>query len=393
MNHAWQGRACDECGVLYQRARARGYARREWVTYGVRLGFSWAPPLDRASVRRRRGACATRQSSVHPQRRGLASPGRRLSPSGRIAHQPDPAERVRLRVEDVLFEWDRVGGVKEQKEVLHGLRQHERLHLVVELARRVVDVWQRRPSRWRGSVRLKGGEDLPAHLAPFWIASVIPHDEERLDRLWPANVVGGVPGRAHVLAGHVEVDVLWRQPCGCPPVHLIARLANCVGQRQVSHVHKGGRARPLYHRPGHPDHRLVKHLAQVGLALAGEQPLLDQVLVERVGHRAHRHPLVGPAAGARAQEGGVQPRWGALAAQQPDRGLGHVPVPPAARVVRQVLELELDGPVLGQNGRASGPIGEGAVPAAVERDCGARNPVCVVAEGVHHELGELFGLR
>mmetsp|Transcript_10707 Transcript_10707/g.29643 ORF Transcript_10707/g.29643 Transcript_10707/m.29643 type:complete len:405 (+) Transcript_10707:1346-2560(+) len=275
---------------------------------------------------------------------------------------------------------------------------------------------------------LKGGEDFPAHLAPLGVAGVVPHVVECLDRLGPANVEGGVLWRHHIPAADAELDVLRGEAGTRPPVHLVARLANGVRKchvlgvvrptvlctnrehgageasemvhfvRQLAVAHVVGdvdesrRAGPLHHVPRHREHRLVEHLTQVRFAPAGEQPLLDEVLVEGIRERAHRHLGGGPRAGTRADEGGIQAKRRALPDEKPDRRLRHVPVAAAARVVGEVLELELQSAILGKDGVAAAPLCEGALPRAIKRNGRTRDAVRVVGEGVHHHLGELLRL-
>ena len=80
--------------------------------------------------------------------------------------------------------------------------------------------------------------------------------------------------------------------------------------------------------------------------------------------------------------------------QQSDRLLDRVPVLALARVVAQVLELELHGTVLGEDRRRLRPARVGARARRRERDGGARQPGGRVAvERVHQLVGELLQER
>mmetsp|Transcript_20471 Transcript_20471/g.51895 ORF Transcript_20471/g.51895 Transcript_20471/m.51895 type:complete len:289 (+) Transcript_20471:973-1839(+) len=72
-----------------------------------------------------------------------------------------------------------------------------------------------------------------------------------------------------------------------------------------------------------------------------------------------------------------------------DRLLDRIPVLSLARVVGEVLELELHRAVLGQYGRGARPAGELALVAAVERDRRARQAGAMLGEGVEELVGEL----
>ena len=72
-----------------------------------------------------------------------------------------------------------------------------------------------------------------------------------------------------------------------------------------------------------------------------------------------------------------------------DRLLDRIPVLSLARVVGEVLELELHRAVLGQYGRRARPAGELALVAAVERDRRARQAGAMLGEGVEELVAEL----
>mmetsp|Transcript_45907 Transcript_45907/g.91582 ORF Transcript_45907/g.91582 Transcript_45907/m.91582 type:complete len:221 (+) Transcript_45907:284-946(+) len=219
------------------------------------------------------------------------------------------AEGVSFRVEDVLLERYGVVGVEEQVKVLDRLGEHERFHLVVALAARVVNVWQRGPARARRRVQLEGLKDLPPHVPPFGVARVVPHVEPGLDRLRPADVVRRVP-RHHEVPPFDKLHILRRESCQREGIHLVACLTNRVGQRHVlaivrtpilrSHrvhsarkacevvhlvresaaveigdVHKLPGLGALHELVGDSMHSTVEHLPQICLFLARDQPLLD----------------------------------------------------------------------------------------------------------------------
>ena len=88
------------------------------------------------------------------------------------------------------------------------------------------------------------------------------------------------------------------------------------------------------------------------LLLLRDQPLLDQILVEGVAQRAKRDLARVPTARGGVHEDGVQPVGLVGGVHPPHDVVRHVPVLSLPRVVREVLELELDRAELGEDGRA-----------------------------------------
>ena len=90
------------------------------------------------------------------------------------------------------------------------------------------------------------------------------------------------------------------------------------------------------------------------------QERVDEVLAEVVTERAEGDLAARPAACRGGHEDRVEAVWLVDPLHQAHDPLDDVPVALLARVVREVLELELDRPKLGKYGRLPRPRREGA---------------------------------
>eukprot|EP00962_Isochrysis_galbana_P034102 scaffold11490_cov135-Isochrysis_galbana.AAC.2 len=320
------------------------------------------------------------------------------------------AQRVRLGVEDDVVERELPAVAKEEKEVLERLGQKEGVHSAVVAAARPGHVAQPRVAHVELAVPFKRQEDGPAPLTVSRLPGKPPENEERLDRLGPQQVVPGVWVGGHT-APLPDVRNLGRQASGLLRVHSVARVHQPLGQRHViARLGRGGRvardtvavdagvhaqrqhARHEAHQVVHPvivatrlvvplanvravgaparaatPHHVLDHPADgVGVHArdprvrpARYEPLLEQVLVQRVGARAERHVGRRKLAVYRVDEGWVKPdrelgRPGHGAQVRHDalgRGLEDGP----AGVPRQRPELELQRAHLGDARGAAAP--------------------------------------
>mmetsp|Transcript_36166 Transcript_36166/g.109008 ORF Transcript_36166/g.109008 Transcript_36166/m.109008 type:complete len:642 (-) Transcript_36166:964-2889(-) len=351
------------------------------------------------------------------------------------------AQWVRLGVEDVLVQRHLRPVSEEQPEVLERLREEEGLHLpVVPAAVPVRHVLQPRVAAvLQPAEPLEGHEDVPPPVAVLFVACDPPQDKERLDRLGAQQVVPRAAVGGHAARPLPQLGNLGRETRRLVRVHAVARLHQLLRERhrrasrraaphavdarvRSEREHAGHKADQVVHlvlvplrpkvppadvcavcaarQPALPDEmrrdgrdRLGVHLRHAAVGAAAHQPLLEQVLVERVRERAHRHLGRRPAERLRRHKVWVQAGRLRPAAHVADLALRDLPKLLAAGVVREVLELELDGPKLGQDCVALRPRGEGAPARPVERDGGAGHArLGVGLERVHHQAGQLLRL-
>ena len=359
------------------------------------------------------------------------------------------AQWVGLGVEDILVEGV-VGAVaKEEVEVLERLRREERLHPPVQLPRsRAAHVRQRGVSAARHArLALDGLKDSPAPFAVLRVAGEAPEDEERLDGLRAQQAVRRPRRRRHARRVR-ELGDLGRQPRGRVGVHSVAsphQLARELhvgvggGAGGAEGEHAGGEAGQVVHpvavlprpvvpgrevcavaapRPAAAPHEMgadradgvVVHPAHARIGLAGEEPLLEEVLVQAVRPRPQRHfarrelprlrrdehgiepprevrrphrhgqaaaPAGGAAAAPAGRAGGRVGRRGTRVrhrAQMVHHPLRHGLVRGLARVPRERAELQLERRDLGDGARAARPLGVVAC-TAPEAKRAVRQPV------------------
>mmetsp|Transcript_27578 Transcript_27578/g.92217 ORF Transcript_27578/g.92217 Transcript_27578/m.92217 type:complete len:612 (+) Transcript_27578:196-2031(+) len=334
------------------------------------------------------------------------------------------AQGVRLCVEHPVGQVHGAGGVEEEEEVLHGLRHEEGLHAVVLPAARVQHVRDVRVGRGRPGPPFKGLEDGPPVVAVLRPPSEVVQQEERLQGLGPQNVELGLGRHCEVHpGGRVEVDVLGAQARGLPSVHLHTRLGERLGHRHVllgarhavlrtQREHARGEAHEVVHlvhvplmvlrdvhqAPGRPEGEVVQHavhgllveLFEPRLLLACVEPLLEKVLVVGVTEGAQGDHLVAQGARVGVQEGGHQTVHLGQPLQDAHLPQGRLGVARVASARAERLVLELDGPVLRQDGGLGAPGGEGAGVGA-EVEVGAGDPGLGL-EGPQEHVPELLGL-
>eukprot|EP00967_Tisochrysis_lutea_P070946 scaffold93880_cov29-Tisochrysis_lutea.AAC.2 len=251
---------------------------------------------------------------------------------------------------------------EEKKEILERLGQKEGLHLAIVPTPEPRHVKEPRIASVQPAVRLEGQKDGPAPLAVSRLTSEPPQNEQGFHRLRPEEVVARIYVRGN--PGSIsDMRDLWCEPCRLLYIHPITRLheafsefhllacLGCVGrvgrdavpvdagmhtERQhardeadevvhlvivaasvvvplsdVCAIRAAVGTAPPHHVVAHALNGLSIHGCDARVGAAGHDPLLQQVLVERVGARAEGDRPAGKFAGLDIERRCDMMRWAA----------------------------------------------------------------------------------